>query len=47
LKELRKIRDDLSSDIKDLTPLQLKKYLEGRKTLHPSKAWKKEPVRAK
>jgi hypothetical protein len=47
LKELRKIREDLSLDIKDMTPVQLKKYLESKKTLHPAKAWKKQILRAK
>lgn len=45
--ELREIREDLSSEIKDMTPDQLKKYLEGKKTLHPAKAWKKQAARAK
>ncbi len=45
LEELRDIREDLSSSIKDMTPDQLKKYLEGKKTLHPAKAWRNQAAR--
>ena len=47
LQKVRAVREDLSAAIKDKTPAQLKKYLEGKKTLHPAKAWKKQAVRAK
>jgi|GEM_PF-1043493 len=47
IQKARVIREDLSSSIKDMTPAQLKKYVESKKTLHPAKAWKKQTARAK
>jgi len=40
IEELRKIRDEISLDIQDMTFQQLKKYVEERLTLHPKSAWR-------
>jgi hypothetical protein len=47
IQKVRVVRENLSSDIKDMTPAQLKKYIESKKTLHPAKAWKKQTAKAK
>lgn len=42
VEEMREIRDNINLEIKDLTPEQLKAYLEKQKTLHPSLMWEKQ-----
>jgi hypothetical protein len=39
---LREIRDKISLEIQDMDYEQLKKYLESKKTLHPTSMWNKK-----
>ncbi len=39
--QLRKIRDKVNADIKDLSYEQLIKYMEEQKMLHPNANWQK------
>jgi hypothetical protein len=41
VEQMREIRDKISLEIKDLTPEQLKEYLNSKKTLHPADVWPK------
>ena len=41
IEDLREIRDKISLDIKDMTLDQIKNYLTGKKTLHPTQVWSK------
>ena len=42
IEQLRDIRDQISLDIQDMTFDQLKKYVEERLTLHPTRAWSRK-----
>ncbi len=41
LKQLRDIRDKLSSEIKDMSVNQISTYLNNKETLHPKNIWNK------
>ena len=41
VEQLRAIRDKINLDIQDMTFEQLKKYLEGKLTLHSKSVWQK------
>ena len=41
IEDLREIRDKISLDIKDMTLDQIKSYLKGKETLHPTQIWSK------
>jgi hypothetical protein len=41
VEQMREIRDKISLEIKDLTPEQLKDYLQSKKTLHSANVWPK------
>lgn len=47
IEQLREIRDKISLDIQDMTFDQLKKYVEERLTLHPTRVWQKRAESAK
>lgn len=40
IEQLREIRNKISLDIQDMTFDQLKKYVEERLTLHPTRVWR-------
>lgn len=39
VQEIRKIRDTIGTEIKDMTYEELKKYIDGKSTLHPKSVW--------
>jgi len=41
VEQLRDIRDNVNTEIKDLTFEQLKDYLKSQKTLHSTNVWQK------
>lgn len=47
IEQLRKIRDEISDETKDMTFEQLKKYVEERLTLHHASVWRKHAESAK
>lgn len=41
MQQLRDIRDKLSEEIKDMSPEELKDYLNRQQTLHSSSVWRR------
>ncbi|MFM9943921.1 MAG: hypothetical protein ACKVQB_01680 [Bacteroidia bacterium] len=39
LKDLRAVRDNISKELKGMTPEQIVEYLKQKKTLHPNAVW--------
>ena len=47
MEQLRDIREKLSDEIKDMTPKQVKEFLDKQETLHPKSFWDKPQVAKK
>lgn len=44
IEHLRDIREKIGIEIQDMSFEQLKKFIEGKSTLHPKSAWKKPSI---
>ena len=42
MEQLREIRDNLSAELKNMSPKQVKEFLDKQKTLHPKEFWDKK-----
>ena len=43
VQQLREIRDNIGTDIQDLSYEQLMKYIQKKSTLHSKKVWQTKP----